>query len=93
MNLKDMNRLLLRPGTLAIPEDNEARFLVACVDFAVTGQGPCVRDHLLPSLSWERIISLASNHRVLPAVHYALQNIWSPYYHQAVYGFGYNIGF
>jgi hypothetical protein len=22
-----------------------------------------------------------------------LQNIWSPYYHQAVYGFGYNIGF
>jgi hypothetical protein len=22
-----------------------------------------------------------------------LQNLWSPYYHQAVYGFGYNIGF
>jgi len=22
-----------------------------------------------------------------------LQNIWSPYYHQAVYGFGYNVGF
>jgi hypothetical protein len=22
-----------------------------------------------------------------------LQNTWSPYYHQAVYGFGYNIGF
>jgi hypothetical protein len=22
-----------------------------------------------------------------------LQNVWSPYYHQAVYGFGYNVGF
>ena len=21
-----------------------------------------------------------------------LQNVWSPYYHQAVYGFGYNVG-
>jgi hypothetical protein len=39
-------------------------------------------------------IPTGANGAIMISVMYdVLQNIWSPYYHQAVYGFGYNIGF
>jgi hypothetical protein len=39
-------------------------------------------------------IPTGGNGAIIISVMYdVLQNIWSPYYHQAVYGFGYNIGF
>jgi hypothetical protein len=65
------------------------------IDGAAQDQGTIKINQFVPSLllGGGAAIPAGRGAIVISVMYDVLQNVWSPYYHQAVYGFGYNIGF